>query len=575
MTYPSQYTSIMSPSDATGSSMLTQIVMQPPAAPASRAGKPVASVFPTIWQVQLSPFGNSFDGAYRDAKGNVYAVSGMVKMNDSTSIVNMLSAAPENLPVQNVNPAAEAMMAAPQPVFSSLVAADAGGTGAPPLQVFELLNLNPMVQDPTDPSGWRDSVTQLAMTDFHDLIVYFMDPDLRTTFVQASAPALTPAMLAIANDDAASGTGENKAFYQRLQVPFIVSMLAAGKFDQGKYCNGKRADARLKDIPSDDPVYKRHSSKLYRAHFIEKFPSITEFLRDQNQNDYTAKMDALATGMKNKIADKSAVLDDPVGNPNYDAQLAAAQKDIDDLIVWAKERSLFWALQLLYYVQTGALPNWYSQYTSGSNTNNLSMMQKQLNALFGLLENYQTNTKPGGRNFMQAYNDDMRLFQMTSIIPTLIDARGNSREIDNLIVECLGDYIEHFKASPNQDHVDAIAAAEQLYMSKELRDKFWIPLTAASRLGVAASSWQLTMTMWENTIRGAAWFKNMASGGKLLQAFQGVTAVAFILMPLLPGMWDQMSGVPETFLEAVDRRFMRHVCFRYHSRLDPLLLLWW
>jgi hypothetical protein len=102
------------------------------------------------------------------------------------------------------------------------------GPAAPPLQIFEVLNMNPMVQDATDPSGYRDSVAQLALTDFHDLIVYFMDEDLRKTFVQISVPSLNPAVLAIANDDTAS-PGQNKAFYQKLQVPFIVSMLAAGK----------------------------------------------------------------------------------------------------------------------------------------------------------------------------------------------------------------------------------------------------------------------------------------------------------------------------------------------------------
>jgi hypothetical protein len=171
----------------------------------------------------------------------------------------------------------------------------------------------------------------------------------------------------------------------------------------------------------------------------------------------------------------------------------------------------------------------------------LSMMQKQLNALFGLLENNQVNTKKDGRNFMQTYNDEMRLFQMTSIIPTLVDARGNSREIDSLITECLSDYIEHFKASPDENHIAAVEAAMKLYADKELRDKFWLPLANAFRLGAAASSWQMTMKLWEKTIKDAQWFRNLATGGKLLAMFQSAASAAFILMPLLPGMWDQMS----------------------------------
>ncbi|KAI9150587.1 hypothetical protein HJFPF1_10362 [Paramyrothecium foliicola] len=556
MTYASNYTSTMSPSNPSGASMLTQVVIPPPEAPASRADKPVKSVFPTIWQVQFSPFGNSFVGAYQDANQNVYAVSGKLRAEDDTSLVDALSAPPECLPVMNINLAAEKVpneviggaaatdiapkeqvsadsvgadefegqreskMMAAEPVFHTLVSAD-GNTGAPSLAVFDLLNLNPMVADPEDPSGWRDSVAKVAMNDFHDLIVYFMDTDLRATFVQATAPVLPPALLAVANDDTGSGDGENKTFYKKLQVPFITSMLASGTFEQGKYCNGKRADARLKDIPSNDEVYKRHSAKLYRARYIEKFPSIGEFLRDQHDNDYSATMQKYATKMKDNIAAKSAGMKGP-SNPEYDTKLLAVQKEVDDLVEWAEERSLYWALQLLYHVQQTALPLWYGQYTSGANTNSLSMMQKQLNALFGLLENNQTNTKKGGRNFMQAYNEDMRLFHMTSIIPTLVDPRGNVREIDSLVAECLAEYIEHFKASPDDTHVQAVKAAQEL-------------------VGAAAGSWNLTMSLWETTVKDATWFKNMATGAKVLAVFESAAGAAFLLLPLLPGAWDHLT----------------------------------
>ncbi|KAH7078575.1 hypothetical protein FB567DRAFT_607847 [Paraphoma chrysanthemicola] len=234
--------------------------------------------------------------------------------------------------------------------------------------------------------------------------------------------------------------------------------------------------------------------------------------------------------MKNNIASRSAGVKDSVSNPNYDTQLAAAKKDIDRLVDWGK-RALI----------NSALHNWLSPYTSGSKTSNLSMMQKQLNALFRLLEDDQMNTVPGGRDFMQPYNNDMRLFQMTSIIPTLVNARGHSQDIDTLIFECLSDYIEHFKASANQDHADAVAAAEQLFANKELRDKFWLPLVSANRIGAAARSWTLTMKLWEDTVKDAEWFEKMASGGRVLAVFQAATAIVLIVMPLMPGMWSKMT----------------------------------
>ncbi|QKD57104.2 uncharacterized protein FOBCDRAFT_204107 [Fusarium oxysporum Fo47] len=174
------------------------------------------------------------------------------------------------------------------------------------------------------------------MGDFHDLIVYFMDTDLRTMFVQATTPVLSQAALTVATDDAAYGNGENKLFYQKLQVPYIVSMLAAGK-----YCNGRRADAKLKEIPTDSAVFQRHSAKLYRAHYMEQLPSINDLLQEQHDNEYSDRIDDFVSGMKENIAAKSANLKVP-SNSKYDAQLAAAQKDIDNLITWAKQRSLWW-----------------------------------------------------------------------------------------------------------------------------------------------------------------------------------------------------------------------------------------
>ncbi|CZR47321.1 uncharacterized protein FPRO_08695 [Fusarium proliferatum ET1] len=565
-TYGSIYTCTMSTGSGPDATMVTDVIIPPPAAPASRANMPIKSVFPTLWEITFSPFGDSFNGAYKDANGDVYAVSGTVKLDDTESLVNILSTVPEGVPVKNINPvtaaepgpSASTSQPAPLPGANEPASNNINGkligegsmepsfsmmtttvSSQPPLTYLELLNMNPMVPDSTSASNYRDSVAELAMQDFHELIIYFMDSDLRTTFIQATAPVLTPDVLAVATDDAASGNGENKTFYQSLQVPYIVSMLAAGTVSQGKYCNGLRANNQLKDIPTHSDVYKRHSAKLYRIHYLQHFPAMNQFLQDQNNTDYTSQIDVIGNQMKSDIAAKSANVNDP-SNPDYSKQLAAAQNDVSNLITWAKDQSLYWALQLLYYVENSALTNWYTQYTTGTNTSSLSMMQKQLNTLFGMLENNRVN--PSGPNFMEAYNDDMRLFQMTSIIPTLVDIRGNSVEITTLIDECLADYIENFKVSTNPDHVAALAAAEQLYGDKQLQQKFWDSLASASRVGVAASSWRNTMYLWEKTIVQANWFKRLAAGGRLLAVFEAATGAVLLLLPLIPGMWDKMDS---------------------------------
>lgn len=260
-TYPIQYMTTISSSTGKGPVMTTKVNMKPPLAPPERKDKPIKTVFPVLWEVQLTTLADHFTGAYQDYDGNVYAVSGTARLDDDASLLSMLSVPRTELPVEDlyaVSPRSEesinvgsapimhSIVAAPATRLeddntsftSSLMAAENAATemkvaaaqDRPPLQVWGLLNLNPMVRDSSDSSGFRDSVATVAMNDFHDLIVYFMEEDLRLTFVQATAPMLTASVLSIAHDDVAQNNNENQKFYRKLQVPFIVSMLSQGMF---------------------------------------------------------------------------------------------------------------------------------------------------------------------------------------------------------------------------------------------------------------------------------------------------------------------------------------------------------
>lgn len=315
--------------------------------------------------------------------------------------------------------------------------------------------------------------------------------------------------------------------------------------DHSDQCNGARANAQLKDIPTHDEackrVYTRHSAKLYRARFIEKFPSINRYLKDQAENPRKTTMEKFRDSMKTKITAKSEIMKDQ--NKDYEKNLETALKDIDNLVDWAKERSLYWALELLYWVQNSALLNWFTQYTTGDSTATLSMNVKQLNALFGILENNAVNSKPKCRNFMQAFNEDMRLFQMTSVIPHLVDIEGNAQAFDNLVVQCLDEYMKNYKGSLDQNHIDAVKAAKLLYSEQELRSKLWLPLIDAQRLAAAvgAYSWQLMSKQWELKVYQSAWFKRLTNADKVFQTFQAAVACAIVVAGFLPDYRKQMA----------------------------------
>ena len=137
--------------------------------------------------------------------------------------------------------------------------------------------------------------------------------------------------------------------------------------------------------------------------------------------------------------------------------------------------NLYWAMELFYWIENASLRNWYALYTSGKASLSIGMFLKQLNGLFGLLENNAINTQANGRNFMQAFNQEVRLFQMTSIVPQLVDINGNSSEIDSLMKECLYSYAQQYKNVNSDDHKAAVEAAMKLYKEKELRTNFFSP----------------------------------------------------------------------------------------------------
>lgn len=316
--------------------------------------------------------------------------------------------------------------------------------------------------------------------------------------------------------------------------------MLSGTLEHADQCNGARADAQLREIPTEDPVYKRHSPILYRMRFIEKFPAITNYLNDQSDGEHNAKMTKFAAKMKKSLAEKSAGVQDD--NPDYKKQLAAAQQSIDDVVKWGSDERMYWALELLYYTQRSSLPTWNAMYTSGAGTSTLGMFQKQLNSLFGILEDNKTNTTTtDAKNFTQTFNEDMRLFQMTSCVPQLLDLDGNSSDFDDLLVQCLWDYKEHFKTSPDKNHQEAVQAAEELYAKFELRQKMFAPLAQASRLGQAAGSWNLITAKWEQTVINAPWFQKLQGASRLFATFQIISSAALIIFGLIPSVRATMT----------------------------------
>ena len=222
------------------------------------------SVFPVEWTIQLSPFADSFTGAFKDDSGNAYAVKATIRtplpsfqtrgfeavaadVDKSAAMKGDASAEEESAnheeesaahegesATHEEDSAAQEGLSESQPMFmekSQPMAQMVNQTITPQLKVFELLSYNPMTPDSKDPSGYRDTIADLAMQDFQHIIVYHMDEDLRKTFISATQISLPPEVLLVANDNP-----KNADFYKKLQVPLITSILAGGMIAWAMYC---------------------------------------------------------------------------------------------------------------------------------------------------------------------------------------------------------------------------------------------------------------------------------------------------------------------------------------------------
>ena len=248
--------------------------------------------------------------------------------------------------------------------------------------------------------------------------------------------------------------------------------------------------------------------------------------------------------MKDTLQSKSKGLEG--GNAGFEGQLKAAQDSIDRLIDWALNKRLRWAMELLYWIQNSSLRNWYAQYTSGSTSSSIGMFIKQLNGLFGILEDNASNTQPNGKNFMQVFNEDVRLFQMMALVPQLVDVNGNASDIDDLVKESLAQYAEKYKDVNMKDHKDAVEAAMKLHGDNELRAKIMRPLFSLKQYISTVSTWTSLMHMWEHQVQQQAWFKNLVKAANFFKMMAFSFAIVLVVLPLIPNVRKEMTDKQKT-----------------------------
>lgn len=221
--------------DVNGTTKMTTTVEDPKDAPASRDKKDVKSVFPKLFSIDISSLGDSFEGAYKDKNDRVYAIRGdaIVDIDDddddssststAQSLLSALASRTQTPPAENIFAFMDHSGTQNSGRRSAVQNKDASSSGSvTKLKITAILNNSCMASSSKDPSRYVDTVAQAALQDFHDIMVYYMDEDLRKLFISASPPTLSSEVKSIAESDRA----KNSTFYKKLQAPYPTSMLA-------------------------------------------------------------------------------------------------------------------------------------------------------------------------------------------------------------------------------------------------------------------------------------------------------------------------------------------------------------
>jgi hypothetical protein len=528
--FPAKYTSIMDGTIDLNAVYCLTTVESPdyvPPPPQIRATDNIKSVFPLQSLFKFDTFGTSFTGAYILPDSNtVYGVigTGIIPGSDLSSPGVLLPPVVDqtSMEVENKEPMFQSPIA---PVPHAFVAQATAAT--PPLSATGLANPNPMQNDSTSSTGYRDVVSQAANNDFNSIITYYMDDDIRTTFVQSAPVVLADATIkAIATDSPG-----NAAFYKTLQVPYVVSSLSRSTLPEGKQCNAERAESQLKNIPADSPVYKRHSDLLYRHRFLLQFPSIQAYLDDQANTDHSDNMTKAAQTMKNQIAAQSKNMSSSGDADAAAKNLKAAQDDIDSLLTWATSQKLFWAFDLYYWCCHFYLPYLYAQSSDGTMSGTVSRSLKALSGTFGMLEGNQQN--PNGKSFQEAFNDLVRVYQMGSIIPQFVDAEGNSSDFDSILKAMLQQFYEDNSNSIDPNIVKEAQQAEQLAANDFLRNNLFSSLMMSLRLNGTLGAWTSIVKQFTTLNEAAGWYQKLVGAADIATTFLRCACVGLLILPML------------------------------------------
>ncbi|WP_396587031.1 hypothetical protein [Bermanella sp. R86510] len=402
-----------------------------------------------------------------------------------------------------------------------------------------LMDLINMDQFQSDDNGKYDAVQNQSMNDFYQILQYYMPKDLRETFINPNPISLDPTIKGIAQMPGKNG-GNPDDWYSGLAVAYITGTVSHWDNDPAsKYLNEIRSNKWLKNQVSSSDVFDVQGPALYGNRW-QTDPSngslndITWFLTDQvnNASHYETLIDQDAVSWK-------AEIQETVEGTEESIQKLLDQ--VDEITAYAKEKKQYWAFAMFKYSVSPIFLNALQaiSFNPDPNVDGSVFLQRvqRTSAVLNVLD--KTNF------FDREFAKTMQIFQVSNILPQLLDYSGDLDEYSYAVNAIVTKFIETYIDSPDPHMKEAAEALQQAQQQGYMADILQIFQQTSVALGGLFTWGRLASTFESNCAKYVA-------KGLPEFAVKGVAlaAMSFMIIGFATGSlkWKDLTGMQQATL---------------------------
>ena len=386
------------------------------------------------------------------------------------------------------------------------------------LLLQDLLGMNPYE---LSDGNMVDKVQQNAMEDFYKILQYYMPPKYLHDFIAANPPDVGE-IRDIAEDDKA----KNSKWYGSLSIPYLVQALSTSTDDAVKKLNARRAQSVLKNKTSTSEVYKDQAARLYSFEWQRKFPLMSQFLVDQQENA-TSHNPAIEKDAKKWIGEIKQDLDkstDPDEQKQLQAMIDIAENARDE-----GKNGKYWAYIFFRYLSS---PNYLTmlrmQLLDGNTSQTLSQDIQRYSAVLSILDPTSF--------FTELFVQVIGVFQLTSVLPSILDVPSNLDQFTFFMGKILEAFIAKYIDSKDPQMAEEARRVQEELKVHSLQSYLDLFSSVAATLGSAA---------WTNIAKAFASKAITKFGAGASYVANGLLlgAVSFGICLLATGTisWDELT----------------------------------